>query len=848
MPPKFDPNDPAISELITLFKSIGLSETKSLEAVRNPKTAATLKDIAISCNLAANPLDDKQAGLIALLANQGSKLAQPERDYVAAAVADGRLKSTDQLNAAIKYVGEHPLPVDTETFNQECGVGFSITSAELYTRINEFLASQSPPPSWDKFNTLITATRQDPGLKWASTLEVKNTLEACLTEKLGAKPAPAAKGKGKETKKEPASTSTTSAGPAQTSNEPNPRSVFEEGFLGKLHKVGGNPQKHESRRAEHLAWTQGKVFTRFPPEPNGFLHIGHSKAIFVNFGYAAHYGGHCYLRYDDTNPEAEEGRYFESILEVVRWLGFEPFKITYSSDYFQELYELAIELTKRGLAYVCHCTGEEINAARGGAERGPRYACAHRDRPISESLAEFEKMKNGEYKPGEAILRMKQDLEDGNPQMWDLVAYRVLFAPHHRTGTKWVIYPTYDFTHCLCDSFENITHSLCTTEFIQSRVSYEWLCNALDIYCPRQSEYGRLNIEGTIMSKRKLKKLVDLKHVMDWDDPRLYTLIALRRRGVPPGAIIDFVSTLGVSTSPSNIQASRFEQAVREHLELNVPRLLMVIKPLKVTIENLAEDYVEMIEKPLHPKVPTLGTSVIPFTRTIYIEEDDFRLEDSKDYFRLAPGKTVGLFQAPYPITYVSHKTDDSGKVTEIICRAENSGPPKKPKAFIQWVAEHPASGSPVRVDELRVFHRLFKSDAPAAQPNFLDDIAPDTLEVIKGSMIESGFLSLAKRLYSEAVELGKKRTEEALKKEVPQAGPDGANPNPDAPTATADQLIGNEVVRFQGLRVGYFALDKDAKLAVCSDAPNIPASLQPGDKIILNRIVSLKEDSGKSA
>jgi glutaminyl-tRNA synthetase len=350
------------------------------------------------------------------------------------------------------------------------------------------------------------------------------------------------------------------------------------------------------------------------------------------------------------------------------------------------------------------------------------------------------------------------------------------------------------------------------------------------------------------MSKRKLKKLVDLGHVMDWDDPRLYTLIALRRRGVPPGAIIDFVSTLGVSTAPSNIQVSRFEQAVREHLEMNVPRLLMVIKPLKVTIENLAEDYVEMIEKPLHPKVPALGTSLIPFTRTIYIEEEDFRLEDSKDYFRLAPGKTVGLFQAPYPITYVSHKTDDSGKVTEIICRAENSGPPKKPKAFIQWVAEHPASGSPVRIDEVRVFHRLFKSDAPAAQPNFLDDIAPDTLEVIKGSMIEAGFLPLAKRLYEESVQLGKKRTEEALKKEVPQASPESANPDHDAPTATADQLIGNEVVRFQGLRVGYFALDKDAKLAVCSDAPNTAATLQPGDKIVLNRIVSLKEDSGKSA
>ena len=474
-------------------------------------------------------------------------------------------------------------------------------------------------------------------------------------------------------------------------------------------------------------------------------------------------------------------------------------------------------------------------------------------------------MKNGQYKPGEAILRMKQDLEDGNPQMWDLVAYRVLNTPHHRTGDKWVIYPTYDFTHCLCDSFENITcaffssldsvayfrwlnrHSLCTTEFIQSRVSYEWLCNALDIYCPRQSEYGRLNIEGTVMSKRKLKKLVEGGHVMDWDDPRLYTLIALRRRGVPPGAILNFVGGLGVSTSASNILVSRLEQSIRDYLELNVPRLLMVIKPLKLTIENLPEDFLTMIEKPLHPKVPTLGTSTVPFTRSIYIDEDDFRLEDSKDYFRLAPGKTVGLFQAPYPITYVSHKTDNAGKVIEVVCRAENEGPPKKPKAFIQWVADHPASGSPVRIEELRIFHRLFKSDAPASQPDFLKDIAPNTLEIVKGAIIEVGLLPLAKNAYEEALRVGKARTESALKGEKAEVGVKEEIAHDDTPKATAEQLVGNEVVRFQGLRVAYFALDKDASLSFFNEPAGTPPVLKPGDKIILNRIVSLKEDSGKS-
>ncbi|KAG8964378.1 hypothetical protein FRC03_001862, partial [Tulasnella sp. 419] len=633
---------------------------------------------------------------------------------------------------------------------------------------------------------------------------------------------------------------------AETTSAPPERTVFEEGFLGKLHKVGDNPQIHPHLREAHLAATKGRVYTRFPPEPNGFLHIGHSKAIFVDFGYAAHNNGFCYLRYDDTNPEAEEARYFESILETVRWLGYEPFRITYSSDYFQQLFDLAVELTRRDKAYVCHCTGEEIAAARGEGHGQPK-ACIHRNRPVEESLAEFQKMKEGKYRPGEAILRMKQDLEDGNPQMWDLVAYRVLDAAHHRTGKQWCIYPTYDFTHCLVDSFENITHSLCTTEFITARQSYEWLCDAVEVYKPRQSEFGRLSLQGTITSKRKILKLVRDKHVLDWDDPRLYTLIALRRRGVPPKAIINFVSTLGVSTSPSNIQTTRFEQTIRQYLENTVPRLLMVLKPLKVTLENVAEDYLHWITKPLHPKVPELGTSTIPFTRTLYIDADDFRLEDSKDYFRLAPGKTVGLFQGPHPITCVSHKTDESGAVVELVCRLEDgsNGPVPKPKAFIQWVAECPERGSPVVVDETRIFHPLFKSDNPAALDDWISDINPNSLEVVKGAMIEVGFYSLAKSALAAARQEAEKRTASAPK-EVTSETAEG-HPH-DAPIATASQLVGNEVVRFQGLRVGYFALDKDAKLGCTSDADDKEPGKRDGDFVVLNRIVSLKEDQGKSA
>jgi len=343
------------------------------------------------------------------------------------------------------------------------------------------------------------------------------------------------------------------------------------------------------------------------------------------------------------------------------------------------------------------------------------------------------------------------------------------------------------------------------------------------------------------MSKRKILALVEGGFVNGWDDPRLYTLIALRRRGVPPGAIISFVSTLGVSTAASNIELARFEQSVRQYLEGTAPRLLMVMKPLKVTIENLPEDYCVMVEKPLHPKVPELGTSTIPFTRTIYIEADDFRTEDSKDYFRLAPGKTVGLFQAPYPITCTSFKTNPiTGEVVELICKLENEGPTKKPKAFIQWVAEHAASGSPVKVDETRIFNQLFKSERVPS--DFKSDIAPNTLEVVKTAIVEVGFWSLAKQSMEEARKEATARTEKATRDHTTSE----PGTEDDTPRATSEQLVGNECVRFQGLRVAYFSLDKDARIASLEEGSKVTGRGE-GDYVVLNRIVSLKEDSGKS-
>ena len=586
-----------------------------------------------------------------------------------------------------------------------------------------------------------------------------------------------------------------------TKSEPvapsDPDAMFKEGWLAAVRKE--RP-------------TDESVVTRFPPEPNGYLHIGHSKAIAVNFGFAKFYDGKCNLRYDDTNPEAEEEIYFLKIEEIVRWLGFDPARITYSSDFFDELYALAEKLITIDGAYVCHCSDEDLKDQRGGTDqknKKPRYACPHRDRPTEESLSEFRAMREGKYKPREAFLRMKtDDFKNGNPQMWDLVAYRILEKPHHRTKDKWRIYPTYDFTHCLCDAFEGITHSLCTTEFILSRESYEWLNNTVNVpHKPMQREYGRLNVSGTVLSKRKIKKLVDEGFVAGWDDPRIYTLVALRRRGIPPGAILSFVNELGVTTAKINIQIVRFEQSIRKYLEMAVPRLMLVLDPVPVIIDDLPDDYIEDIENAFGPKDVDMGSHTIPFTKKVYIERDDFREEDSKDFFRMAPGKPVGLLKVPFPVTCTSFEKDEStGLVTEIHAKYDRPAEGekfKKPKAYIQWVADSPTHKSPIKA-EARIFNPLFKSDNPdAVEPSFLADLREDSLKVFSNAMLEVGFSEIDRR-----------------------------RPWPQEAGESKKEDCGPESVRFQAMRTGYFCMDPDST----------------NGKVVLNRIVSLKEDAGKGS
>nr|POE97772.1 glutamine--trna ligase, cytoplasmic [Quercus suber] len=625
------------------------------------------------------------------------------------------------------------------------------------------------------------------------------------------------------------------------------------------------------------------VQTRFPPEPNGYLHIGHAKAITVNFGFAKSYDGKCNLRFDDTNPAKEEEKFFTSIEEMVHWLGFQPAKITHSSDEFDQLYALAEELIRRSKAYVCFCSAGEVKQGRGGKEHGPRSVCKDWNSSAEKNLTEFRAMRDGKYQAGEAHLRMKQylgtkpeeyevvadDTTDtkqdkarlrslaNNPALWDCAAYRIKKDNyHHRTGTKWRIYPTYEFTHCLCDSFEGITHSLCTVEFETLRPAYDWLLEALDHKLPAsdekgpmQREYGRLNIEGTILSKRKIQMLVagtsvgdesatkkvnDLADDLDevkleedgeddpemlessgtpvtrdippavdgWDDPRLFTLVALRRRGVPPGALKEFVFDLGVTKTNSNTKIHILDASIRSYLERTVPRLMLVLDPIKVTFTNLADDYLEERDVPFDPKDPQKGFHKVPFTKTIYIERDDFRVEDDKDFFRLSPGQSVSLLNVEHSICCKSFTTDPtSGKVTEI--EAEYGPEVTRSKTRIHWVGESVAHRSPIKT-EARIYNALFKEPEPNKlnwkDGSYYDDLNPDSLVTYSNAMLECGF--------------------EYVRDNAPWPKEEGEA------MGTKD----NSSVRFQAQRVAYFALDKDAT----------------ADKVILNRIVSLKEDSGK--
>lgn len=479
------------------------------------------------------------------------------------------------------------------------------------------------------------------------------------------------------------------------------------------------------------------IVTRFPPEPNGYLHIGHAKSICLNFGLARDYNGTCHLRFDDTNPEKEETEYIESIMEDVRWLGFDWGEhLYYASDYFEQLYNLAVELIKQGKAYVCDLSPEEIRKYRGTLTE-PGKESPYRNRSVEENLDLFERMRAGEFEEGSRVLRAKIDMASPNIVMRDPTLYRIRKVSHHRTGDKWCIYPMYDFTHCLSDAIENITHSICTLEFENNRALYEWILE--QVYPephPRQIEFARLNLTYTMMSKRKLLQLVEQGIVNGWDDPRMPTLSGLRRRGYTPAAIRDFAERIGVAKANSTVDYAFLEHCLREDLNKTAPRAMGVLRPLKVVIENYPEGQVEYLEALNNPQDPEAGTRQIPFAREIYIEQEDFMIDPPKKFFRLAPGREVRLRFA-YFITCTDVIRDDEGNIVELRATYDpetkgGSAPDgRKVKATLHWVAaEH---SLPV---EVRLYDHLFKVEDPSIGE--LEDILnPDSLEVLTESRVE---------------------------------------------------------------------------------------------------------------
>jgi glutaminyl-tRNA synthetase len=530
---------------------------------------------------------------------------------------------------------------------------------------------------------------------------------------------------------------------------------------------------------------QGRVHTRFPPEPNGYLHIGHAKSIWLNFTIASQYNGLCNLRFDDTDPAKESIEYVESIKKDVRWLGFNwEDREFYASDYFDKLYEYAEKLIKKDKAYVCDLSPDEIGEYRGTLTE-PGKESPYRNRSIEENLELFRSMKKGEFEEGSRVLRAKIDMAHPNLLMRDPVLYRIKKVSHYKTGDKWCIYPTYDFTHCISDSIEGITHSICTLEFETNRPLYDWILNELELYHPQQIEFARLNLSYTVLSKRKLLELVESRFVNGWDDPRMPTISGLRRRGYTPEAIKNFCERIGVSKVESLIDIKLLEHCVREDLNKKAPRVMAVLHPLKVVIVNYPEDKVEELDAINNPEDPGMGTRKVPFSRTLYIEQDDFREEPPRKFYRLALGREVRLRYA-YFIKCVDVIKDENGQIIELHCtydpqtRGGDAPDGRKVKATLHWV-----SASHAIKAEVRLYDYLFTKPNPnevEEGEDFKSNLNPNSLKILESCFVEP-----------------------SLKNALPEA-------------------------RYQFERIGYFCVDKDST----------------SDSLVFNRIVSLKDTWAK--
>ncbi|TXG61176.1 hypothetical protein EZV62_012539 [Acer yangbiense] len=781
--------DEKSEKCLELFLKIGLDERTAKNTVANNKVTTNLTAV-IHEAVVTDGCDRRIGNLLYTVATKYPANALVHRPALLKYIVSSKIKTPAQLEAAFSFfasTGSEDFKLDE--FEEVCGVGVEVSTEDIERTVKDVFEENKNLILELRYRTnvgdLFANVRKR--LPWADPKIVKQLIDAKMYELLGEKTAadnekPTKK---KEKKDKPAKAEEKKIADdalGQPSEEDlNPYLIFP--------RPEDNIQVHtevpfsdgsvlrccntKEMLEKHLKVTGGKVCTRIPPEPNGYLHIGHTKAMFVDFGLSK---GERWLvlpevRYDDTNPEAEKKEYIDHIEEIVQWMGWEPFKITYTSDYFQDLYELAVELIRRGHAYVDHQTSEEIKEYREKKMNSP-----WRDRPVAESLILFEDMRSGLIEEGKATLRMKQDMQSDNFNMYDLIAYRI------KARDKWCIYPSYDYSHCIVDSIENITHSLCTLEFETRRASYYWLLHALGLYQPYVWEYSWLNISNTVMSKRKLNFLVTNNYVDGWDDPRLMTIAGLRRRGVSSTSINAFVRGIGITRSDcSLIRLDRQEYHIREDLNKTAPRTMVVLNPLKVVITNMDSSSIMHLDAKRWPDAQTDEAFYkVPFSNVIHVEHSDFRKNDSKDYYGLAPGKSV-LLRYAFPIKCTDIiLADDNETILEI--QAEYDPSKKtKPKGVLHWVAEPSPGVAPLKV-EVRLFDRLFNSENPAELDDWLADLNLKSKELIHNAY-----------------------TEPSLR----------------------DAAVGD---RFQFERLGYFTVDKDST----------------PEKLVFNRTVTLKDGYGK--
>mmetsp|Transcript_10692 Transcript_10692/g.20804 ORF Transcript_10692/g.20804 Transcript_10692/m.20804 type:complete len:765 (-) Transcript_10692:32-2326(-) len=699
---------------------ICLPDNKIEETLRNKQLTQALYLVASRAQSAEGFTPNAATGKLLYVA--AAKIPEELlelRNTVVDHVLSGKLATAQQVDAAVDHVKKNKV-YNPQAFEADCGIGVIVTEAEVKVAIDAAL-SQENPSAWTKGldNKLIGKVKAS--LKWADASLVKGLVLEKLEAQFGSI-VEVEEVKKEKPKKE-------KVAPVAAATEEAPKRDKLSTCIGRELR---SAQNSEELLQKHLAFTGGKVFTRFPPEPNGYLHLGHAKAMRFSFTMASESGGHCYLRFDDTNPDKENQEYIDMIKENVAWLGYTPFKVTAASDYFQDMHDLANELIRRGKAYVDKQASAAIKL-----QRKDKLDSPFRDTSVEQNLKEFDLMTKGFYAEGEACLRMKIDMQHNNPCMRDPVAYRVKFSPHPHSGDAWCVYPTYDFEHCIVDSIENITHSLCTLEFEIRRDSYYWLLEALDLYRASVWEFGRLNISHTVMSKRRLQQLVFKNKVSGWDDPRLPTLMGARRRGYTAEAINDFVDSVGVARTGNEnmISIKHLEHCVRKNLDEIAPRTMAVLDPLELEIRGF--ENVQELTVPDFPKNPERGSHTVKLTSTLFVERSDFRVQDSKDYFGLAPGKVVGLKYVPFKVRCADVVKKPDGTIIKVICdKVEDD---TKVKGYLHWISAAEATEVTVRL-----YDTLLKDEKPSHE-NFFEDLNPNSLIEVNHALVNSALLSSAR-------------------------------------------------------------------------------------------------------